>query len=129
MGKQRRLSKSLLKKMGKISKEYEFNTNRLHGKAYVCDLDHKSRHEWGWYSKISFTKTYKYIKYKPIQQRISMILNHKSFNKNVNKNSKSVTLTLITGMSPAVHLAVACDVYDGVFLCCPFSHEVSWIRS
>ena len=22
----------------------------------------------------------------------------------------------------AVHLAVACDVYDGVFLCCPFSH-------
>ena len=21
----------------------------------------------------------------------------------------------------AVHLAVACDVYDGVFLCCPFS--------
>ena len=20
----------------------------------------------------------------------------------------------------AVHLAVACDVYDGVFLCCPF---------
>ena len=29
----------------------------------------------------------------------------------------------------AVHLAVACDVYDGVFLCCPFSHEVSWMRS
>ena len=27
------------------------------------------------------------------------------------------------------HLAVACDVYDGVFLCCPFSHEMSWIRS
>ena len=27
------------------------------------------------------------------------------------------------------HLAVACDVYDGVFLCCPFSHEVSWMRS
>ena len=25
----------------------------------------------------------------------------------------------------AVHLAVACDVYDGVFLCCAFSHEVS----
>ena len=23
--------------------------------------------------------------------------------------------------------AVACDVYDGVFLCCSFSHEVSWI--
>ena len=29
----------------------------------------------------------------------------------------------------AVHLAVAFDVYDGVFLCCPFSHEVSWMRS
>ena len=27
------------------------------------------------------------------------------------------------------HLAVACDVYDGVFLCCSFSHEVSWMRS
>ena len=27
------------------------------------------------------------------------------------------------------HLAVACDVYDGVFLCCSFSHEVSWVRS
>ena len=25
----------------------------------------------------------------------------------------------------AVHLAVACDVFDGVFLCCPFSHEMS----
>ena len=23
-------------------------------------------------------------------------------------------------MGIAVHLAVACDVYDGVFLCCPF---------
>ena len=29
----------------------------------------------------------------------------------------------------AVHLAVGCDDYDGVFLCCPFSHEVSWTRS
>ena len=29
----------------------------------------------------------------------------------------------------AVHLAVACDVFDGVFLCCPFSHEMSWMRS
>ena len=29
----------------------------------------------------------------------------------------------------AVHLAVACDVYDGVFLCCPFPHEMSWMRS
>ena len=23
-----------------------------------------------------------------------------------------------------VHLAVAGDVFDGVFLCCPFSHEM-----
>ena len=28
-----------------------------------------------------------------------------------------------------VHLAVAWDVYDGVFLSCPFSHEMSWVRS
>ena len=32
-------------------------------------------------------------------------------------------------MGIAVHLAVACDVYDGVFLCCPFSRGVSWMRS
>ena len=29
----------------------------------------------------------------------------------------------------AFHLAVAGDVFDGVFLCCPFSHEMSWMRS
>ena len=29
----------------------------------------------------------------------------------------------------AVHLAVAGGVYDGVFLCCTFSHEMSWMRS
>ena len=29
----------------------------------------------------------------------------------------------------AAHLAVAGDVFDGVFLCCPFSHEMSWMRS
>ena len=29
----------------------------------------------------------------------------------------------------AVHLVVACDVYDGVFLCCHFPHEMSWMRS
>ena len=29
----------------------------------------------------------------------------------------------------AVYLAVAGGVYDGVFLCCPFSHEMSWMRS
>ena len=28
-----------------------------------------------------------------------------------------------------VHLAVACDVYHGVSLCCPFSNEMSWMRS
>ena len=27
----------------------------------------------------------------------------------------------------AVHLAVADCVYDGIFLCCPFSHEMSWM--
>ena len=29
----------------------------------------------------------------------------------------------------AVHLAVAGDVCDGVFLCCPFAHWMSWMRS
>ena len=29
----------------------------------------------------------------------------------------------------AVHLAVVGDVFDGVFLCCPFSHEMSSMRS
>ena len=28
-----------------------------------------------------------------------------------------------------VHLAVAGAVFDGVFVCCPFSHEMSWMRS
>ena len=28
----------------------------------------------------------------------------------------------------AVHLAVACDAFMDVSLCCPFSHEMSWIR-
>ena len=26
-----------------------------------------------------------------------------------------------------VHLAIAGDVFDGVFLCCLFSHEMSWM--
>ena len=26
-------------------------------------------------------------------------------------------------------LASVDDVFDGVFLCCPFSHEMSWMRS
>ena len=29
----------------------------------------------------------------------------------------------------AVHLAVAGDVFDGVFLWCPFSREMFWMRS
>ena len=29
----------------------------------------------------------------------------------------------------AVRLAVAGDVFDCVFLSCPFSHEMSWMRS
>ena len=29
----------------------------------------------------------------------------------------------------AAHQAVAGGVYDGVFLCCPFSYEMSWMRS
>ena len=29
----------------------------------------------------------------------------------------------------AVHVAVAGDVFDGVFLCCPFFHKMSWMRS
>ena len=27
------------------------------------------------------------------------------------------------------HLAVPGDVFDDVFLCCPFSHVMSWMRS
>ena len=29
----------------------------------------------------------------------------------------------------AVRLAVAGGVFDGVFLCCPFIHWMSWMRS
>ena len=29
----------------------------------------------------------------------------------------------------AVHPTVASDVFVGVFLCCPFTHEMSWMRS
>ena len=29
----------------------------------------------------------------------------------------------------AIHLAAAGDIFDGVVLCCPFSHEMSWMRS
>ena len=27
------------------------------------------------------------------------------------------------------HLAIACDVFIGVSLCCPFSHDMSWMGS
>ena len=29
----------------------------------------------------------------------------------------------------AVHLAVAGGDFDGVFVCCPFSQQMSWMRS
>ena len=29
----------------------------------------------------------------------------------------------------AVHLAVAGGVFDGIFLCCPFTHLLFWMRS
>ena len=32
-------------------------------------------------------------------------------------------------MKTCCSLAVAGDVLDGVFLCCPFFHEMSWMRS
>ena len=35
----------------------------------------------------------------------------------------------LNGREIAVHLAVAGDVFDGLFLCCPFPHEMSWMRS
>ena len=28
----------------------------------------------------------------------------------------------------AVHLAVAGDVFNGVFVCCPFFHKMSWMK-
>ena len=36
---------------------------------------------------------------------------------------------MTTSWEMAAHLAVASDVFGGVFLCCPFSHEMSWMRS
>ena len=30
---------------------------------------------------------------------------------------------------PVLEIAVAGDVFDGVLLCCVFSHEMSWMRS
>ena len=45
------------------------------------------------------------------------------------KANYNEVLILMSVWEIAVHLAVACDVDDGVFLCCPFSHEVSWMRS
>ena len=31
--------------------------------------------------------------------------------------------------APVWEIAVTGDVFDGIFLCCPFSHEMSWMRS
>ena len=50
------------------------------------------------------------------------------------KNKKKIVIKCYTSRWPpvweiAVHLAVAVGVYDGVFLCCPFSHEMSCVRS
>ena len=44
--------------------------------------------------------------------------------------SKSV-LTILSYFveETASETVVACNVYYGVFLCCPFSHEMSWMRS
>ena len=39
------------------------------------------------------------------------------------------TLSPVWEIHVAVHLAVACDVFIGVSLCCPFSHEMSWMGS
>ena len=36
---------------------------------------------------------------------------------------------MTTLLKIAVHLAIAGDVFNGVSLCCPFSHEVSCVRS
>ena len=42
------------------------------------------------------------------------------------KAETSVTLNWVPLQTfTAVHLAVAGDGFDGVFLCCPFSHEMS----
>ena len=40
-----------------------------------------------------------------------------------------IYIVLLPVWEIAVHLAVACGVYSDVFLCCPFSHELSWMRS
>ena len=38
-------------------------------------------------------------------------------------------LLKVTDYRDLINLAVAGDVFDGVFLCCPFSHEKSWMNS
>ena len=43
----------------------------------------------------------------------------------IGKIDVNLKLAGTTYMGIAVHLAVAGDVFDGVFLCCPFSHEIS----
>ena len=57
----------------------------------------------------------------------------KKTNKNTKKKKKTIRIYYFENEIPvweiAVYLAVACGVYDGVFLCFLFSHEVSWMRS
>ena len=38
-------------------------------------------------------------------------------------------LLKVTDYRGLINLAVAGDVFDGVFLCCPFSHEKSWMNT
>ena len=49
--------------------------------------------------------------------------------KNRKKKMLNVRLASDHLMGNADHLAVAGDVFDGVILCCPFSHEMFWMRS
>ena len=41
-----------------------------------------------------------------------------------------LTMKVMTSMTVNSNsMNFACDIYDGFFLCCPFSHEMSWMRS
>ena len=44
-------------------------------------------------------------------------------------NRRMLDYPVTTCMVIAVHMAVARDVFDYVFICCPFSHDISWMRS
>ena len=43
--------------------------------------------------------------------------------------SKDVFLLRLVTIDATIDEAVAGDIFDGVFLCCLFSHETSWMRS